>query len=317
MRMGVPGHTVKANGNVKAIILASLIVSAFHGCSTQAQNLILNGAFESPTVPANTSSQTIPDSWLGGGFGDGYIGIINGDYSPGYPLPHGGQQYGHLGFSSSLSQEFTVSRSGKYVLRWFDSTEFNGPDQTSPYTLTILDSGTNTVATENFDANTSALRLWTQRSIVVNLAPGTYTLLFEGHAGFFAEQSLLDDITLNQYSAGFVWNRLNDYQAGTVSGSTNGNPNVDQIANPTWHYSWLDQNQATPEIPWYATAPNTMVWSSAWFGRPELARWQRGANDSPIIGQFYLGQANVFSSQQQYAPLVRWRNPTGRNISVD
>ena len=179
---------------MKPILLSSLIVSAFLGSSTQAQNLILNGSFESPTVPANTFSQTVPDFWIGSGYGNGYIGIINGNYGPLLPLAHSGQQYAHLGYSSSISQAFTVTGPGKYVLSWFDSTEFNGPDQTSPYTVTILDSGANTVVTEDFDANASGLGLWTQHSIQLTLASGNYTLQLDGHAGFFAEQSLLDDV---------------------------------------------------------------------------------------------------------------------------
>ena len=181
---------------MKAITPGSIIAMALLGYSTQAQSLILNGGFESPKVPLNTFSTTVPDSWISSGYGGGYIGIINGEYGAGNPLPHSGQQYAHVGYSSSLSQVFTVSNSGKYVLRWFDSTEFNGPDQTSFYSMTVLDSGANAIVTKDLDANASGLRLWAQHSIELTLAPGAYTLRIDGHAGFFGEQTLLDDISI-------------------------------------------------------------------------------------------------------------------------
>lgn len=185
---------------MKPTLLGGLIATALLATSTQAQNLIINGGFESPTVPANTFSQTVPDSWLGSGAGGGYIGTINGNYSPSYPLPHTGQQYAHLGYSSSISQAFLVTITGQYTLSWYDSTEFNGPDQTSPYTVTILDTSANTVVTKNFDANASALGLWTQHSIQLSLVPGAYMLQFSGHAGLFSEQSLLDDVSIQPVS---------------------------------------------------------------------------------------------------------------------
>ena len=118
------------------------------------------------------------------------------------------------------------------------------------------------------------------------------------------------------YPAGFIWQRFLDYRAGTVSGATNGNPLLDPFGSPVWQYSWVDQNQATAQTPWFALTPAKMVWSSSWFGRPELARWQRGNDVSPIVDLNYLTQGNVFNSQQQYAPVVKWSNPLGRDVAV-
>jgi len=147
--------------------IATLALCIAFGFSAHAQNLLLNGSFDSPTEPANTFSIAVPDSWVG----SGDIRILNGDYSPGYPLPHSGQQYGMVGAASALSQTFTVSVAGRYAVTWFDSTEFNGPDQTSPYTVIVLDAGANTIATTSLDANASSLRLWTQHSIEMTLSP--------------------------------------------------------------------------------------------------------------------------------------------------
>src|SRR4051812_41999856 len=100
------------------IILATLAASVFVGLPAHAQNLILNGSFESPSIAANSVLQTTPVSWLGGNRPN----IINGDYSLGIPLPQDGQQFVSLGHYPSepqaafLSQAFTISIPGSYVL---------------------------------------------------------------------------------------------------------------------------------------------------------------------------------------------------------
>lgn len=188
-------HKVQRKKKPMNRIITTLAVSVAVGFSAHAQNLILNGSFESPAITANALSYpTVPDSWLGNN-----VGILNGTYGgidTLYPLPHSGQQYLHLGSSSFLSQAFTVSSPGKYVLSWFDSTEFNGPDTASPYSVTVSDSAANTVASKNLDANASSLRLWTQHSIELMLASGTYTLRFEGYAAFYGEKADIDDVSV-------------------------------------------------------------------------------------------------------------------------
>jgi len=171
------------------MIITTLAASVFVGLPAHAQNQILNGSFESPSIPANTVSVSTPASWLGNSF------IVNGDYSPGYPLPQVGQQYVGLGNSSFVSQAFTIGSPGTYVLSWYDSTEYNFPNF-SPYSVTVTDSLANTVASANLDADAHALRLWTQRSIAMTLAPDTYTLRFQGNVAMFGESSLIDNVSL-------------------------------------------------------------------------------------------------------------------------
>ncbi len=52
------------------------------------------------------------------------------------------------------------------------------------------------VATKNLDANASSFRLWTQHSIELTLAAGTYMLSFEGHAEYLGEKPGVDVISL-------------------------------------------------------------------------------------------------------------------------
>jgi hypothetical protein len=176
---------------MRRMLFKILAASALLAAPTHAQDLILNGSFESPTIAANTSSLTTPTSWSGT-----QVSIISGDYSPGYPLPHDGQQYALLGASSVLSQTFTISSPGTYFLKWFDSTEFNGPAAQALYSVTVADGAANTVASANLDANATALRLWTQRSIELALAPDTYTLRFQGNAPEFGEKPLIDSVSV-------------------------------------------------------------------------------------------------------------------------
>jgi hypothetical protein len=175
---------------MKIAFVSLLTICAFGGRATMAQNLVLNGSFEAPAISANSSLQTIPTSWTGND-----VFIINGDFSPGYPLPQDGQQYVLLGHNSSLSQSLTIG-AGTYVLSWHDSSEFNGPTAQAPYSVTVTDSMSNTVANQNFDSNATALRVWAQRSMTLVLGADTYTLHFQGHAPAFGEKPLLDNVSL-------------------------------------------------------------------------------------------------------------------------
>jgi hypothetical protein len=171
--------------------------------SGQTQNLVLNGSFEAPSIPPNTSSPTPPASWTMTG---SLAGLVNGDYSPGYPLPQSGQQYASVGGSSSLFQTFSNAAFGAFTLTWFDSTEFNGPNQQSPYSVSVIDTAANlVVSTNSYDANASSLRVWRLRSVTFVLAPGAYTLRFDGHAGPFAERSLIDNVSLVNSGLGRVF----------------------------------------------------------------------------------------------------------------
>jgi hypothetical protein len=168
------------------VLAAFVFVAPAH-----AQNLLLNGSFETPIISANSSLLTPPTSWEGNAF------IVNGDFSTRWPLAQHGQQYAGLGNpSASLSQAFTVGRAGNYVLRWYDSTEFNGPGNTSPYTVSVTDGSTTTVASVSLDANALALREWTQRSLPLTLAQGDYTVRFQGQVPMNGPPSLLDNVSL-------------------------------------------------------------------------------------------------------------------------
>lgn len=174
--------------------ILAVAVSVTYRLDAQAQ--LLNGGFESPDVTANSVAITTPTSWTGSG-----ASIIDGNISPGYPLPHGGSQYLALGNAgnggTSLSQTFGVGSPGVYPLTWFDSSEFNGLGASSPYTVSVRDGLSNIVASANFDANALVLRAWTQRSMTLSLASGTtYTLRFQSNQSPGGEATLIDDASI-------------------------------------------------------------------------------------------------------------------------
>ena len=57
--------------------ITTLAVCVVIGLSAHAQNLLLNGSFESPAIPANTIAIACPSSWQG----SASTRIINGNYS--------------------------------------------------------------------------------------------------------------------------------------------------------------------------------------------------------------------------------------------
>jgi hypothetical protein len=154
-------------------------------------NVLLNGSFESPSVPPIVLIPAAADSWQRTGT-EAYV--LNGRYGP----AQDGVQYLGIKNGSTLSQTFLVNTGGTYQLTWFDSTEFNGPDQTAPYVVSVRDSADAAIASASFDANNvGGIGVWVPRSIEVTFTnPGSYTLSFLGQSGAFAELSLIDDVSL-------------------------------------------------------------------------------------------------------------------------
>lgn len=73
--------------NTFLIVVAALLTAQSH-----AQNILVNGSFESPSLAPNSILQTTPLSWLG----ENPRVLVNGDYAPGIPLPQDCQQFGVL-----------------------------------------------------------------------------------------------------------------------------------------------------------------------------------------------------------------------------
>jgi hypothetical protein len=153
--------------------LSTLLIS-----SADAQNLILNGGFESPVIPSNTRQTVVPTSWQGGGF----TNMINGqDIDPFRPVAIEGEQQVAIATSEPFSQAFTVTIGGEYLLRWLDSTSHEPGAATAPYSIEILSQGAQPIAAGNFDAfHTDA---WVERSLSADLAPGDFTLRFLATGG--------------------------------------------------------------------------------------------------------------------------------------
>lgn len=106
-------------------ILTLLAACMWLGFVASAQNLLLNGSFESPFVATNSISSLTPTSWTwGGGGAGGLIHSGNSGNATIWPLPEDGQQCVDVGNTAgtTLSQPFTVTSEGVHVLSWFDSS---------------------------------------------------------------------------------------------------------------------------------------------------------------------------------------------------
>jgi hypothetical protein len=178
-----------------ANIVATLVFCFLVAFTSKAQNLLLNGSFEDPPIPANTIAIQTPTSWNG----LNNPRIMNGNYSvPAVPGPEDGQQYvsiGNDGAMASISQTFTVVASGAYTLTWFE-TVGNAPGATSPYLVT-LSNGSTQLVNQVFvgDGNTY---VWVSRSIALQLATGTYTLTFSSlQTGVGGVSMLLDNVSIH------------------------------------------------------------------------------------------------------------------------
>lgn len=184
--------------------IVTLIASAIMAVAARGQNLILNGSFEQPVVTSNTYQTATPTSWNWSGGTSGYI--FNGNVPSGFngyvadwPPPQDGQQFADIGPSSygPLSQAFTITHQGDYVLNWFNNTGHSGGLTTSPYYVAITNGAVQTVVSNRFDAY-NATNAWMGHSIRMTLNPGTYALQFCGLDVFGYIDALIDNVSLEQ-----------------------------------------------------------------------------------------------------------------------
>lgn len=180
--------------------ITTLVVSALVGFAAHAQNLILNGSFESPAISANSHSQITPTSWQW--TNNSPIGeIFNGSSGP-FPLPEDGQQYVGLGVwgngtHDALTQAFTVLNPGNYALNWFDLGQPGNP--TVPYSVAVLANAAQVVASTNLDAHHDT-PVWVSRSMQLTLSSGTYTLMFRSETFPSGPDAIIDNVLLQPVS---------------------------------------------------------------------------------------------------------------------
>lgn len=128
---------------------------------------------------------------------------------------------------------------------------------------------------------------------------------------------LASSFSFAEYQTGFVWNQGNDFQSGTIDGSSLGNPNLDSQGNPAWEYDWVARgNDLYDPNPWYKATSTKMVWDSSWFGTSGHL-WARGDDTLPFITKGSLG-LSAFSNANNIAdvPVERFINPTNSNIDL-
>jgi hypothetical protein len=179
--------------------IVTLITSAIVAFAAHAQNLILNGSFESPVIPANSFQTATPTAWSWSGTPAGIHSGNSGSPSV-WPLPQDGQQFADVGNQSlfPLSQAFTITSEGQYALSWYDSAGHSGGLTTSPYSMTVLTGAVQTVTTTNFNAYHDTFGAWVGRSLQLTLNPGTYTLRFRAEGVFQGLDSLIDNVSLER-----------------------------------------------------------------------------------------------------------------------
>jgi hypothetical protein len=176
--------------------ITTLITSALVVLAAQAQNLILNGSFESPALPINSQVITNPTYWTT----IGAVWLKNGTacVSGGCPGPEDGQQYVDIGDNPAngpLMQTFTVSNSMSCVLNWYDSVGDSGGVNNNAYSVAIIGPSNQVLASGNFDAWTPTSQ-WTARSMNFNLTPGTYTLQFQAESYYGSLDTFIDNVSL-------------------------------------------------------------------------------------------------------------------------
>ena len=186
-----------SKATIGAFIAYALVIFA-----ARSQNLLLNGSFESPIIPTNSFGYETPTywSWSGGSRGyifNGNVPIGSGGSPAEWPLPQDGQQFVDIGNQPifALSQNFTVTNQGGYILSWYDNTGQFAGTTGSQYSVTIITATTQTVTNKSFDAY-NPISAWLVRSIQLQLSPATYRLQFQAAGVGNGLDTLIDNVTL-------------------------------------------------------------------------------------------------------------------------
>lgn len=114
------------------------------------------------------------------------------------------------------------------------------------------------------------------------------------------------NFALADYIPGYVWNRQSSWYDGNGDGSTNGNPNVDSMGNPTWEYVALNGGGLGSSNPWYAdTTPSV------------LGTYDTSGGYGWVGGNAYCFQDTLINQWGEAGtPGVIWLNPTDESITV-
>jgi hypothetical protein len=186
-------------GNYDVIITNSygLVTSSVATLTVTNPNILINGSFEDPVLPANTGAYIVPTGWMWAPGLASAPALAGGMFTAGsaqYGPAEDGRQWLGIGSAGdgSLSQLVTVTTAGNYQLTWYATVGNEGQSSgTSPYEVSL---GTNG---GQFDAGTSLGGTWEPQShLLSNLAAGQYTLTFtpETPQGGFA--TIIDNVSL-------------------------------------------------------------------------------------------------------------------------
>lgn len=153
---------------MKTVITGFASLSLLLSAPAALCSLLENGSFEAPPIPAGSVQQATPSGWSW----SGSTGFIFSSTAGSISAPDG-QQFVDIGNTPafSLQQVFAIAEAGSYLLTWTDNA--NAFPQESPYTVTVSGG-----ASSRFDANEGIDATWNSRSLLLNLAPGSYTLAF-------------------------------------------------------------------------------------------------------------------------------------------
>lgn len=118
------------------------------------------------------------------------------------------------------------------------------------------------------------------------------------------------------YTNGFIWNRYLDWTPGSVQNTSNGNPMPDAQGQPVWYCDRVPMGAGLgAETPWYRALPTPLVWDGNWYGSG-IGVWAQGDDLNPCIGPYWLSH-NLDPNVPHDEDMIRWRNPTGRPVSLD
>lgn len=120
-----------------------------------------------------------------------------------------------------------------------------------------------------------------------------------------------------QYTNGYAWRFVSDFNAGVNNGDSigRGNPAFDSRGSMVWSYEWVPAGPIlTMPNPWFNGTPTLMVWdTNNGTGAADPASWARADNTGPFI---QAGRLIHVPGPSDPKPLLRFSNPQPNAITV-
>jgi hypothetical protein len=180
-----------------AIAFCCGFLCAIGAAKSFAQGIIVNGGFESPAIPSDTTQDVDPANWSRIDSNGTITHLFNGNGGiSGVPMPHSGNQQFLLGFlGTGIFQNVMITGWNRFRLDWWTATDVSESSIVMTYNVRIWNNADSSLIIANqYEARLGAA--WETAGTEISLQPGSYRVEFRTTDFFNNGGIFLDDVSM-------------------------------------------------------------------------------------------------------------------------